>query len=264
MQLQFLVVLFSTWIARGQGQAIEYLRAEKGEPLGRKRLGEFASLATPETILRWYRQKVAAKYDGSRTRVDAPRPLSRKDKVEQLLTMARGNPSWGYTRLHGALKNLGLDLGRSTIQRILRVHGIEPAPLRGKTLPWKTFLKAHWGAIAAADFFTRGGAHARGPPESAVAATAQRFDGGVRRTGTGPVLHGYRRQGSPTRSPTRRKNPRIASMIEVDPEAQVELLDARDFWKGRGPDWAPCSSLRRSGPSMPSRRPHWHSRVTPS
>ncbi len=68
--------------------------------------------------------------------------------------MARENPSWGYTRLHGALNNLGLDIGRSTIQRILKEHGIEPAPLRGKTMPWKTFLRAHWGAIAAADFFS--------------------------------------------------------------------------------------------------------------
>ena len=74
--------------------------------------------------------------------------------VRQLLTMARENPSWGYTRLRGALKNLGLDLGRSTIARILKEQGIEPAPLRGKTLPWKTFLKAHWEAIAAADFFS--------------------------------------------------------------------------------------------------------------
>jgi putative transposase len=76
--------------------------------------------------------------------------------------MARENPSWGYTRLRGTLSNLGFDLGRSTIQRVLREHGIEPAPLRGRTMPWKTFLKAHWGAIAAADFFsvevlTRGG-----------------------------------------------------------------------------------------------------------
>ena len=68
--------------------------------------------------------------------------------------MARENPSWGYTRLRGALQNLGFDLGRSTIQRILTEHGSEPAPLRGKTMPWKTFLKAHWGAIAAADFFS--------------------------------------------------------------------------------------------------------------
>jgi putative transposase len=34
------------------------------------------------------------------------------------------------------------------------LQGIEPAPIRGKTTPWKTFLKAHWGAIAAADFFS--------------------------------------------------------------------------------------------------------------
>src|ERR1022692_4344497 len=121
-----------------------------------------ASLAAPETILRWYREQVVAKYDGSRTRGRLGRPAARGAKVQLLLTMARENPSWGYTRLRGALENLGFDLGRSTIQRILTEHGIEPAPLRGRTMPWKTFLKAHWGAIAAADFFsvevlTRGG-----------------------------------------------------------------------------------------------------------
>jgi putative transposase len=112
--------------------------------------------------LRWYRERVAAKHDGSRARGVLGRPPAHRAKVEQLLTMARENPSWGYTRLRGALRNLGSDLGRSTIQRILKEHGIEPAPVRGKTMPWKTFLKAHWDAIAAADFFsvevlTRGG-----------------------------------------------------------------------------------------------------------
>jgi putative transposase len=130
------------------------LLAQKGKPLGRKLLAEMASLATPETILRWYRERVAAKCDGSRTRGRRGRPATRGDKVKQLLTMAHENPSWGYTRLRGALENLGLDLGRSTIERIPKEHGIEPAPLRGKTMPWKTFLKAHWGAIAAADFFS--------------------------------------------------------------------------------------------------------------
>jgi putative transposase len=156
------------WIGRRQGEAIEYLRAEnrvlrarlgarrlrfadaerrllaqKGKPLGRKLLAEMASLATPETILRWYREQVAAKYDGSRSRGGPGRPATRSDKVQQLLSMARENPSWGYTRLRGALENLGFDLGRSTIQRLLTEHGIEPAPLRGRTMPWKTFLKAH-------------------------------------------------------------------------------------------------------------------------
>jgi transposase InsO family protein len=185
--LQFLILLVASWLRRHQGEAIEYLRAEnrvlrarlahkrlrftnaerrslaaKGKPLGRKLLAEMATLATPETILRWYREQVAAKYDGSRACGAPRRPATRSDMVKLLLTMARENPSWGYTRLRGALNNLGFDLGRSTLQRVLREHGIEPAPLRGRTMSWKNFLKAHWGAIAAADFFnvevlTRGG-----------------------------------------------------------------------------------------------------------
>ena len=177
--LQFLILLVANWLGRRQSEAIEYLSAEnrvlrahlggkrmrftdaerrmlseKGRPLGRKLLAEMASLATPETILRWYRQQVATKYDWTAARRGAGRRRSPSDAVEELVAMARDNPSWGYTRLRGALQNLDLNLGRSTIQRILKVHGIEPAPVRGRTMTWKTFLKAHWGAIAAADFFS--------------------------------------------------------------------------------------------------------------
>jgi hypothetical protein len=88
--LQFLILLVASWLVRGQGEAIEYLRAEnrvlrarvgpkrlrftdaerrllaeKGRALGRTRLAAVASLATPETILRWYREKIAVKYDGT-------------------------------------------------------------------------------------------------------------------------------------------------------------------------------------------------------
>jgi transposase len=149
------MLLVASWLGRRQGQAIAFLRvknrvlrarlgprrlrfteaerrllAETAKPLGPRLLAEVASLATPETILRWYRESVAAKYDGSRARSAAgPRSL-RGEKVKRLLAMARENPTWGYTRLRGALRNLGSDLGRSTIQRILKEHGIQPAPLR--------------------------------------------------------------------------------------------------------------------------------------
>ena len=43
-------------------------------------------------------------------------------------------------------------MGRSTIARILKAHGLLPAPKRPTS--WQTFLRAHWGAIAGADFFT--------------------------------------------------------------------------------------------------------------
>jgi hypothetical protein len=52
------------------------LLGEKGKPLGRKRLAEVASLATPETLLRWFRELVAAKYDGTAHRAGPGRPRS--------------------------------------------------------------------------------------------------------------------------------------------------------------------------------------------
>ena len=50
------------------------------------------------------------------------------------------------------MKNIGHRVGRSTIARILRAYGLPPVP--GRPTSWQTFLRAHWGAIAAADFFT--------------------------------------------------------------------------------------------------------------
>jgi hypothetical protein len=66
--------------------------------------------------------------------------------------MASENPTWGYTRIQGALKNVGHRVGRSTIRRILKAAGLPPVPQRPTS--WQTFLKAHWGVIAGADCFT--------------------------------------------------------------------------------------------------------------
>jgi hypothetical protein len=68
--------------------------ARPRETLGRKPLGELASLATPETILRWYRETIAAKYDGSRTRGAPSRPPTRSDKVQLLTTSRRAAFTW--------------------------------------------------------------------------------------------------------------------------------------------------------------------------
>jgi putative transposase len=66
--------------------------------------------------------------------------------------MATENPAWGYTRIQGALKKLDHRVARSTVARVLKDNGIPPAPDRPSS--WRTFLRAHWGAIAGADFFT--------------------------------------------------------------------------------------------------------------
>jgi putative transposase len=74
--------------------------------------------------------------------------------AELTVRMARENPRWGYTRIQGALWNIGHRVGRTTIAEILKEHGIDPAPERGKRTTWARFLKAHWDVLAAADFFT--------------------------------------------------------------------------------------------------------------
>ena len=112
-----------------------------------------ASIATPETILRWYRELVARKYDGTERRGPG-RPRKRGEIVELVLRMARENERWGYTRIKGALKNLGHEVGRNTIKRILQEHGIDPAPERGKRMPWAKFINAHLGVLVGIDFFT--------------------------------------------------------------------------------------------------------------
>ena len=68
--------------------------------------------------------------------------------------MATENPTWGYTRIQGALANLGHEVARNTVKRLLQDQGIDPTSERSQRTPWKTFLRAQWAGLAAADFFT--------------------------------------------------------------------------------------------------------------
>ena len=77
------------------------------------------------------------------------------EEIRQLIVrMATENRDWGYTRIRGALANLGHDVARGTIANVLRHHGLEPARERTKRTTWREFLAAHWDVLAAADFFT--------------------------------------------------------------------------------------------------------------
>ena len=77
-----------------------------------------------------------------------PKRIRFTDKQRRLLAEK------GYSRIVGAMANLGHKLGRNTVKRILREAGVPPAPERRKGMPWKLFLSVHWDAIAAADFFS--------------------------------------------------------------------------------------------------------------
>jgi putative transposase len=180
MILQFLIAMLAGWIQRHQQEVIAYLHEENrllkaqlgnqrlrltdterrrlatlAYPLGRKRLKQLATLATPETLMRWYKRLIAQKFDGSKPRRQLGRPHV-PEAVEQLvLRIAAENPTWGYRRIQGALANLGHRIDKITVRNILRRHHIDPAPKRRQTgMSWATFLKMHWEVLAATDFFT--------------------------------------------------------------------------------------------------------------
>jgi len=176
---QLFLIILAGWINRHQQDVIEYLETEnrvlkeklgkkrtllsddqrrslavKGKVLGRKALEEIATMVTPDTILRWHREWVAAKWDYGKRRKNVGRPPVSQQVVDLVLLMARENPTWGYNRIQGALANLGHEISDSTIGTILRAHGIDPAPDRRRQATWKSFLKAHWDVLAAIDFTT--------------------------------------------------------------------------------------------------------------
>jgi putative transposase len=173
--LHLLVASLIGWFQSGQYEINEYLREENrvlkaqllgkrvrltdderrrlavlGARLGRRILAEVAAIVTPDTILRWHRQLIARKWTYPKRRPGRPGGLLEIRRLA--VRMATENPSWGYTRIQGALKNLGHRVARSTIATILKQQGIPPSDER--TTSWQTFLRAHWGALVAADFFT--------------------------------------------------------------------------------------------------------------
>ncbi len=103
--------------------------ALRGKAIGRKGLSEISTLVTPDTLLRWYHRLIARKYDGSQTRRPG-RAETAPDIEGLIIRMARDNPRWGYTRIRGALHNLGHEIGRNTAKRILLENGFDPARFR--------------------------------------------------------------------------------------------------------------------------------------
>jgi transposase InsO family protein len=108
-------------------------------------------LVSPETLLRWHRRLVARSWTYPHRRPGRP-PLDRRVR-ELVVRLARENPSWGYVRIVGELRELGLAVSATSVRNILTKAGVPPAPQRDRQ-SWRSFLRAHGASILACDFFT--------------------------------------------------------------------------------------------------------------
>ena len=111
---------------------------------GRKlgvQLRELISIVSYQTFVRWIREKEASHAEKKAASARKPdRPRTPDDIRELVLKLAREN-DWGYTRILGELRKLGIrSISRQTVKMILKEHDIDPGPQRGKG-SWEARLR---------------------------------------------------------------------------------------------------------------------------
>jgi len=105
---------------------------------------------SPQTVLRWHRELIRRRWT-YRCKRRPGRPRISK-KVATLLRLASENPRWGYLRIQGELKKLGVSISATAVCSLLRSHGLQPAPRRDGP-SWREFLAQQAAGIVACDFF---------------------------------------------------------------------------------------------------------------
>jgi putative transposase len=105
----------------------------------------------PDTPLRWHRQLVARRWTYSHAR--RRRPPLESPVCTMILRLGRENPHWGYKRIAGELKGLGISMSATSVRKVLLAEGLRPAPGRTRC-SWRAFLRAQAASVLACDFLT--------------------------------------------------------------------------------------------------------------
>ena len=101
--------------------------------------------------MRWHRNLVRRHWRFPRPETVAPNALD-AEIVAVVLRLARENPRWGYLRIVGELRKLGVVVSATSVRNVLRRHRLKPAPRRsGPT--WTEFLRSQAAGTLACDFF---------------------------------------------------------------------------------------------------------------
>ena len=92
--------------------------------LPRQRWGSF--VVAPSTLLRWHRELVARKWTHKRKKIGRP-PID-PALASLICRIASENPRWGYMRIKGECQKLGISVAATTVKKVLRAAGLDPAP----------------------------------------------------------------------------------------------------------------------------------------
>ena len=130
--------------ARERRRLIKY-----GRGLG-PAIRELITIVTPRTFARWLSGEAKSSNPSSRK----PGRPKTPDEIRDLVVRLAQETGWGYTRILGELKKLGVTVARSTVVAILKEHGLDPGPKRGEGT-WSEFVQRHAQTLWACDFFAK-------------------------------------------------------------------------------------------------------------
>jgi putative transposase len=105
----------------------------------------------PDTLLRWHRQLIARRWTYAHRTPGRP-PLERSLR-NVILRLADENPHWGYKRIVGELRGVGVTVSATSVRKVLLEAGLQPAPQRTRS-SWRAFLRAQAASMLACDFLT--------------------------------------------------------------------------------------------------------------
>ena len=111
---------------------------------------ELVTIVKPATFRRWVNEG-SPKRPLSNRKPGRPRTV---DDIRNLVIRLARENDWGYTRILGELRKLGIHkISRQTVKNILKAQGLEPGPARGQG-SWDEFLKIHAATLWQCDFFS--------------------------------------------------------------------------------------------------------------
>lgn len=105
----------------------------------------------PETLLRWHRQLVARRWTYPHRAPGRP-PLETSLRT-LIRRLGHENPHWGYKRIAGEVKGLGICVSATSVRKVLLEEGLQPAPWRSHS-SWRAFLRVQAASMLACDFLT--------------------------------------------------------------------------------------------------------------
>jgi putative transposase len=124
-----------------------------GKPLGSK-IQDLITIVSLRTLQRWV-QASDGKEKGPTEAKTAAQGNRKPEEIHDLVLKVRKETGLGAGRIKGELYRLGYkNIGRTTINRILRENGFKPEPPGDWDNTWASSLRRHRSTLWACDFFT--------------------------------------------------------------------------------------------------------------